>query len=742
MRFRRLLIAVLAGSAGCASTPPPPPAPLPPPPAPVASTPVAAPAPAWTYPPARPGDVVEEHHGVKVPDPYRWLEALDAKETRDWVTAENQLTDSYVAKLPGRDAFRARLAELTSAESYGALRHRGSHYFWVHNSGKQDQSVLFTSDRLDGTATVLLDPNALSANGSLAFAGFTTTRDGTRIAYGLSDGGGDWQKWHVRNVAPSHAGAAPADAGGDAPDVLPYVKYYSPSFTRDGKGIYYSRFPAPAAGKELSETDHDCKVYFHALGTPAEKDVVVYERPDHPTWQFDPWVTPDGHYLAITIGDGEVGDRRQEQLVYIDLTKPSAKPVALVDVFEAEYELLGNDGPVFYVETSLDAPNKRILAIDTRSPARSAWKEIVPGGTNAIEAATLAGHQLFVTTLQDAQSAVAAYDLKGKKIRDVSLPGIGTVHGFSGLPDDKEIYYSFTSFLTPGSVYRYDVKTGTSTLWKKPAIPFDATAFETKQDFYPSKDGTKIPLFLTAKKGVPLDGANPVLLTGYGGFGISMTPSFSTTYIAWLEQGGVLAQANLRGGGEYGEAWHQAGTKTHKQVVFDDFIAAGEWLVANKYTSKEKLGILGGSNGGLLIGAVLTQRPDLFAAAAPLSGVLDMLRFPLFGQGAGWEGDYGTPENAEEFKALYAYSPVHNAHPGTHYPATLVVTADHDVRVAPLHSYKFAAALQAAQAGDAPVLLRVETTSGHGGGTTRSSQIDQRADLLAFFLQNLGGPRK
>jgi prolyl oligopeptidase len=669
---------------------------------------------------------------VKVADPYRWLEDLDSKPTRDWVTAENQLTDSYFAKLPDREAMRARLGELTSSEWYAALRHRGKHFFWVHNSGKQDQPVVFTAARLDDPSpSVLLDPNVISPDGSQAFAGFVTTADGGWFAYGLSAGGGDWQKWRLRN----HGSA-------DLREELEYIKYYSPSFTHDGKGIYYSRFPAPATGKELSETDHDCKVYLHVIGTPTAKDTVVYERADHPSWQFEPWVTHDGHYLVISIGDGEVGDRGQEQLVYLDLTKPESKPVPLVDVFDAEYDVLGNVGPVFYVKTSLDAPNKRIIAIDTRSPARTAWKEIVPAGTNAIADASLAAHQLFVTTLQDAQSAVTAYDLKGKKIRDVPLPGIGTAHGFAGVPEDKELFYTFTSFLTPGSVYRYDVASGKSTLWKAPSVPFDASAFETKQVFYPSKDGTKIPLFVTAKKGLALDGANPTLLTGYGGFGISMTPGFSAMHIAWLEQGGVLALANLRGGGEYGEAWHKAGTHAHKQVVFDDFIAAGEWLIANKYTSKEKLGIYGGSNGGLLIGAVVTERPDLFGAAAALSGVLDMLRFPLFGQGAGWEGDYGSPENADDFKALYAYSPAHNTHAGTKYPPTLVVTADHDVRVAPLHSYKFAAALQAAQGGPAPILLRVETTSGHGGGTTRSSQIDQRADLVAFFLHNLGGPRK
>ena len=735
------------GVCACAASTPapsPPSAPPPsPPPASAASAGASSTAPAWSYPAAPPGTVLEDHHGVKVADPYRWLEDLDSKETRAWVAAENRLTDSYLAGLPGREGLRARLAELSSAESYGVPSHRGGHFFWTHNSGKQDQAVLFTAAGLDAAPSVLVDPNVLSPDGSLAYAGFVASADGARIAYGLSAGGGDWEKWRVRSVAPAPSSpAAATDPGGDAPDELPFIKYYAPAFARDGKGLYYSRFPAPPAGKELSETDHDCKVYFHRLGTPASKDVVVYERPDHPTWQFEPRVTDDGRYLVIAVGDGEVGDRGQEQLVYLDLTRPDAKPVTLVDVFEAEYDFLGSDGPVFYLQTTLDAPSKRIIAIDTRAAERTAWKEIVPAGSDAIQAATLAGREIFVSTLHDAHSAVAAYGLDGKKVRDVALPGIGTVRGFGGTAADRELYYSFSSFLTPGSVYRYDVASGASTLWKKPSVPFDAAPFETKQVFYPAKDGTKIPLFVTAKKGVPLDGESPVLLTGYGGFGLSMTPSFNAMHATWLEQGGVLALANLRGGGEYGEAWHRAATRGKKQVVFDDFIAAGEWLIANKYTSREKLGIYGGSNGGLLIGAVVTQRPDLFGAAASLSGVLDMLRFPLFGQGAGWEGDYGSPENPVDFRALYAYSPVHNTRPGTHYPATLVVTADHDVRVAPLHSYKFAAALQAAQAGGAPVMLRVETTSGHGGGTTRSSQIDQRSDLLAFFLQNLGGPRR
>jgi prolyl oligopeptidase len=686
------------------------------------------PGPAFPYPPAPRGAVVDDLHGVKVADPYRWLETLDSPETRAWVTAENRVTDAYFAQIAGKGAMHARLAQLLSYERFSFPRRRGGRYFWVHNTGKQDQSVLYAAPSLDGTPTVLLDPNAISPDGSLAMVGFSTSHDGARVAYGLSIGGGDWLKWRVRDAATAK----------DLPDELAHIKYYPPSFTRDGKGIYYSRFPAPQPGKELSETDHDCKVYFHAIGTDVAKDVVVYERPDQPTWQFEPSITRDGRYLVITIGDGQVGDRGVEQIVYLDLTAPRPKPLALVDTYDAEYVFLGNEGPVFYFKTTLGAPRKRIIAIDTRTPARAGWKQIVAEGANPIEDASLVGHQLIVTTLKDAHAAVAAYDLKGEKLRDVGLPGLGTIFGFGGGPDDKETFYAFTSFTTPGSIYRYNLATGASTPWKAPSVAFDASQLETKQVFYPSKDGTKIPMFVTAKKGLALDGNNPTLLTGYGGFGVSLTPYFDPTMIAWLERGGVLALANLRGGGEYGEAWHQAAIREHKQVVYDDFIAAAEWLVASKHTSSAKLGIFGTSGGGMLVAAVTMQRPELFAASVPIAGVHDMLRFQLFGQGAGWEGDLGSPANPTHFKALYAHSPLHNVRAGTRYPAMLVITSDHDVRVAPLHSYKLAAALQAAQAGATPVLLRVETLSGHGGGTTLSRRIDQNAEFLSFFARTLG----
>ena len=687
-------------------------------------------APAIAYPAAPRGTVVEVHHGVKVADPYRWLEEMDSPATRSWVAAENALTDAHFARLSGREALHGRLAALFRFDSFRSPQRRGSRYFWIRRGAQQNQPVLFTAPAIDAEPKPLLDPNVLSPDGKLAFSGMAVSEDGSRLAYGLSQGGGDWQTWHLRDVA----------TGKDLPDELPYIKYYTPEFSHDGKGIYYSRFPAPPPGKELVETDHDCKVYFHRIGTPAKSDVVIYERTDKPTWQFDLAVTRDGRYLVITTGDGQVGDRGQEQIAYLDLSRPAAGLTTLIGTYEAEYIFLGNDGSRFYFQTTAGALKKRIIAIDTRSPARAQWQEIVAEGPHAIEGAALTGGQLFVTTLEDAHSAVAAYDLHGKKLRDVKLPGLGSAYGFDGGPADRETFYAFTSFKDPGAIYRYDLLTGKSTPWKTPVVPFDAAALETTQVFFASKDGTKVPMFLTAKKGLPHDGRRPTLLTAYGFGGVSSTPAFDAAMIAWMEHGGIFGLVNVRGGGEYGEAWHTAAMRTHRQVGFDDFIAAAEWLIANRYTSPQNLGIFGASGGGMLVGAVTMQRPDLLGASVPIVGVHDLLRFQLFGQGAGWQGDLGSPDDPAEFQALKALSPLHNVRAGTRYPAMLIITSDHDVRVAPLHSYKFAAALQAAQAGPAPVLLRVQTASGHGGSAALSQRIDQRTELLLFFARALGLP--
>ncbi|HEX8115586.1 MAG TPA: prolyl oligopeptidase family serine peptidase, partial [Kofleriaceae bacterium] len=720
-----------------AAAPPAPPAPPPP----VRS--------GLAYPRARTGDVVDTHHGVAVPDPYRWLEDMGSEETRPWVAAQNALTDTYLAGLPGRDALRRRITELVRHEAFGLPVRRGARYFWTHSDGSQDQPVVLTAASLDptggaaprlasleATPRVLLDPNAISTDGSLAFAGLALAERGDRIAYGLSIGGGDWQIWHVRDVA----------TGKDLPDELAHIKYYRPAFTRDGTGLYYSRFPAPPPGKELVETDHDCKLYYHRIGTPAASDVVVYERPDHPTWQFDLAVTRDGRYLVITTGDGQVGDRGVELLGYLDLERPGprpgkpAAPTPLVDRYDAEYVFLGNDGPVFYVETTLDAPNKRIVAIDTRHPARDRWQPIVAEGRDAIEDASLVGRQLIVTTLHDAHHAIAAYDLRGKKLRDLELPGIGSAYGFDGGPDARDTFYAFASFTTPGAVYRYDLASGRAALWKAPQVAFDPASFETTQVFFPGKDGTQVPMFVTAKKGLPRDGSHPTILTAYGFGGISSTPGFNPTLIAWLEHGGVSALVNIRGGGEYGEAWHNAARRARRQVAYDDFLAAGDWLIASKITSPAHLGAIGGSAGGMLVAGALVQRPDRFAAVVPIAGVHDLLRFQLFGQGAGWQGDLGSLDDPAEFAALRATSPLHNVRSGTRYPAVLIITSDHDVRVAPLHSYKLAAALQAAQSGPAPVVMRVQTESGHGGGSTRTQEIEQSSEIYTFFAANLGMP--
>jgi prolyl oligopeptidase len=735
MRSSILILAAAACASPAKSTAPTP-APAAAAAAPTAATAAApsspatpsAPAPAGLrYPATRTDKVVETHHGVAIADPYRWLEDMGSAETQRWVRDQNAWTDAHLATLPGREALRRRIAELISYESFGPPGRHGAHTFWIHRDGKQDQPVLMTAATLDAPAHALLDPNQISPDGKLSFAGTTISHSGARIAYGLAPGGGDWQTWHIRDVA----------TGKDLPDALPDIKYYAPAFTHDGTGIYYSRFPPPPPGKELTETDHDCKVYFHRIGTPASGDRVVYERPDHPTWQFDLTATRDGRYLVITTGDGQVGDRGVELVSYLDLAHPG-KPVALIDQYDAEYIFLGNDGPEFYFQTTLGVANKRIIAIDIRHPARDRWREVLPEGKSAIETATVVGRQLVVTTLQDAHHAVAAYDLRGKKLRDVELPGMGSAYGFTGEPDARDTYYFFQSFTIPGAIYRYDLATGKSTLWKSPKVAFDPASFETTQVFFPSKDGTKVPMFITAKKGLARDGNNPTVMTGYGFGGLSFPPYFSATQLPWLEHGGIFVVVNIRGGGEYGEPWHLAARRTHRQLCYDDFLAAGDWLVANHYTSPAHLGAIGTSGGGLLVGGALMQRPDLFGAVVPIGGVHDLLRFQLFGQGAGWQGELGSVDDPAEFATLRATSPLHNVRPGTRYPAVFVVTSDHDVRVAPLHSYKFAAALQAAQAGPAPIVMRVQTESGHGGSNMRSQEIEQSGEIYAFLAAHLG----
>jgi prolyl oligopeptidase len=688
--------------------------------------------PRLTYPQATRGAVVDDYFGVAVADPYRWLEDLDSPATRTWVNAEASLTESYLASDPARRSIRARVAALYDFEKIGTPFREGGRYFYARNTGLQNQSVLLTTASLADQPAVALDPNRLSADGSLAVVGYVASRDDSLLAYGVSVSGSDWTEWHVRDLS----------TGKDLPEVIRNTKYYRPVFSRDGSGLYYSGFPAPRPGEELSARDVGNALYFHLIGTPTAADREVFRDSAHPSWQFEPHLSDDGRWLIVVAGDGEVGDTGLENIYLLDLSTPNSTVMPVAVGFDAAYIYVGADAGEVFILTTLDAPRGRVIAVDPSRPDRSHWKNVIVESRDAIDltepSVTLVDHQLIVRTVHDAHSQVRTYGLDGAPRREIALPGLGTARGFGGHSTDRETFYSFTDLITAPTVYGYDMESGRSTVFRAPKVAFNRTSLVERQVFYPGKDGTRIPMLLAYSKGLKLGGENPVLLYGYGGFGVSMLPTFNPSRIAWIEMGGVYAIANIRGGGEYGEAWHRQAIRSHKQVVFDDFIAAGEWLIAQRYTSARRLAILGGSNGGLLVGACVTQRPDLFGAAIAQVGVMDMLRFDLFGQGAGWVGDYGSPHNPDDFKALYAYSPVHNVHRGTRYPATMVITGDHDTRVMPMHSFKFAAALQAAQAGPAPVLLYVESSSGHGGGTTVPQAIDQSADIYTFLSENLG----
>jgi prolyl oligopeptidase len=677
-----------------------------------------------SYPKPKTVEQVDDYHGVKVADPYRWLEDTDSADTHAWVEAENKVTFGYLEQIPYRKAIRDRMMTLWNFERFTVPQQQGGRYFYQHNNGLQNQNVLLVAEALNAEPRQLLDPNTLSSDGTVALGGEAITDDGKLMAYGTAASGSDWQEWHVRDV----------DTGKDLPDVIKWVKFSGASWSKDGKGFYYSRYDEPK-GTALRDANYFQKLYYHKLGTAQSEDKLIYERPDNKELGFGGSVTNDGHYLVIFVWQGTSPKNR---LYYKDLTKPDSAVVKLLDDFDAEYRFIDNDGPVFWIRTDLDAPRGKLIAIDTRHPERANWKTVVEQGADKLEDVNVVDNLFLIGYLKDAKTEVRVHDLQGKFLRNADLPGIGTAAGFGGKRKDKETFYSFTSFISPTTIYRYDPATGKSSIFKQPKVDFDATKYETKQVFYNSKDGTRIPMFLTYKRGLKLDGQNPTLLYAYGGFDISLTPGFSIPTVVWLEMGGIYAQPNLRGGGEYGEDWHLAGTKARKQNVFDDFIAAAEWLIANKYTSTPKLAIRGGSNGGLLIGAMLTQRPDLFGATLPLVGVMDMLRFQKFTIGWAWTSDYGSSDNADDFKALYAYSPLHNLKPGTKYPPTLIATADHDDRVVPGHSFKFAATMQADQAGTAPVLIRIETKAGHGAGKPISKIIDQTADEWSFVAYNLG----
>jgi prolyl oligopeptidase len=676
------------------------------------------------YPPAKKVDQADDYHGTRVADPYRWLENPDAPDTRAWIEAQNKLTFGYLAEIPAREQIKERLTKLWNYEKYGVPFKEGGRYFYYKNDGLQNQAVLYTLKSLDGQPQVLLDPNALSKDGTVAVSGVAVSRDGKLMAYGLSASGSDWQEWRVRDV----------ETGRDTADLVKFVKFSGASWAADGKGFFYSRYDEPNEKTKLEDVNYYQKLYYHRLGTPQSEDVLVYERRDHKEWGFGGGVTDDGRYLIVNVWQGTDPKNR---LFYKDLQAKDAKVVELIADADAAYNFIDNDGPVFWIQTDLNAPRGRVIAIDTEKPARANWKEVIPQADETLGGVSIVGNQFFASYLKDARTQIKLFKTTGEFVRELELPGIGTASGFGGKRGDKETFYSFTGFTSPTTIYRYDVASGKSAVYRQPKVDFNPADYETKQVFYTSKDGTRVPMFITHKKGLKLDGSNPTYLYAYGGFNVSLTPAFSVSNLVWMEMGGVFAQPNLRGGGEYGEEWHQAGTKLKKQNVFDDFIAAAEWLIANKYTSPAKLAIGGGSNGGLLVGAVMTQRPELFGATLPAVGVMDMLRFHKFTIGWAWTSDYGSPDNPEEFRALYAYSPLHNIKPGTAYPPTMVTTADHDDRVVPAHSFKFAAAMQAAQSGPAPILIRIETKAGHGAGKPTAKVIEEVADKWAFLTRVL-----
>jgi len=678
---------------------------------------------AWHYPEAKQGTQTDTYHGTEVRDPYRWLEERDSEATEAWIAAENALTETFFEQVE-REPLRQRLSELWDYEKFGAPFRAGTRYFYFKNDGLQNQSVLYVLETLDGEPRVLLDPNTLSEDGTVALSGLEVSEDGNWLAYGLSQSGSDWQEWFVREVATES----------DRDDKLEWVKFSGAAWTADHRGFFYSRYDAPDPDKQFEAANYFQKLYYHRLGTAQSEDELVYERPDRKEWMFAAEVSEDGRYLLISVSQGT--DPRN-LVFYQDLQAPAAEVVELVSTFEASYDFIGNDGSLFWFRSDRDAPRGRVVAIDAADP-NGTWQEVIPETEDTLEGVGLLNNSFVVGYLRDAKSAILIYAIDGTFVRELALPGIGSAGGFGGKRYDTETFYSFSSFTTPPTIYRYDFDRDESVVFRQPHVDFNPANYETHQIFYRSKDGTQVPMFVTYKKGLLLDGTNPTLLYGYGGFGISLTPSFSISRLVWMERGGVFAVPNLRGGGEYGEDWHQAGTKDRKQNVFDDFIAAAEWLIENRYTSARKLAISGGSNGGLLVGACLVQRPDLFGAVLPAVGVLDMLRFHKFTIGWAWCSDYGSPDDPEDFKTLYAYSPLHNLVPGTPYPATLITTADRDDRVVPAHSFKFAAALQAAQGGDAPILIRIETKAGHGAGKPTSKRIEEVADQFAFLSVVLG----
>lgn len=679
-----------------------------------------------TYPLTKTIDQTDNYHGSIIPDPYRWLEDVDSPETLDWIKRQNEFTFGFLEQIPAREQLRKRLTELWDYPKAQAPIKRGGRYFQLRNTGLQNQDVLFVLESLTAEPRQLLDPNTLSEDGTVALGPWEPSEDGKWLAYAVSASGSDWQTWHIRSV----------DTGEDLPDTIEWSKFSGAAWLPDGSGFFYSRYDAPKEGDEFQSANYFHKLYFHKRSTPQSADELIYERPDEKEWGFGAIVSDDGRYLVIHVWQGT--DIRN-RIFYRDLRQQGAGMIELIREREASYMFLGNDESVFYFRTDLEAPRGKVIAIDTTNPAKSNWRTLIPESKVVLESVKMVNDQFVAVINRNAHHEICRYGLDGNLLGEISLPTLGTVmsnfeYMVSGRRSDRELFYGFTSFLFPLTIYRYDFATDSSEIFFAPPVDFDSSRYETRQVFATSKDGTKIPLFLTHKKGLEADGQNPTLLYGYGGFSVSLMPDFSISHLAWLEMGGVYAQAILRGGAEYGEEWHQAGMLHNKQNVFDDFIACAEWLVAEEITSTPKLSINGGSNGGLLVGACMTQRPDLFGACLPAVGVMDMLRFHKFTIGWAWVSDYGSADDPEQFKTLVAYSPLHNIKPGTKYPPTLVTTADHDDRVVPGHSFKFAAALQSAQAGDAPTLIRIQTKAGHGFGKPTTILIQEQADIYAFLV--------
>jgi prolyl oligopeptidase len=679
------------------------------------------------YPVSKKVDVVDDYFGTKVPDPYRWLEDETSAETKAWIDDQNKVTFAYLDKIPYREKLKARLTQLFNYPKISAPFHRGDTYFFTKNDGLQNQSVIYIQKGENGAAEVFLDPNKFSPDGTSVLSTFSLSTDGKYVAYGISQGGSDWSNITVMEVATRNKLA----------DEIKWLKNSGVSWK--GDGFFYSRYPEPEKGRELSSKNEFQTVYFHKVGTPQSEDVLVYEDKANPQRFHNVGTTEDERFAILNVSERGKG-KQGNALFYKDLSKGDKdfKPI-VAEIGNDSYGVIDNVGDKFLIRTNRNAPNGRVILVDPQNPDEKNWKDILPERAEPMQGSGTAGGKLFASWRKDVATKAYVFSLDGKLENEIALPGVGSAGGFGGLNDDKHVYYSFTSFNYPPTIFKYDIATKKSTVFRTVDIPgFKSENYETKQVFYNSKDGTRVPMFLVYKKGLKLDGNNPTLLYGYGGFNVVNSPGFSSLRMALLEQGVVYASACMRGGGEYGEKWHEAGTKLKKQNVFDDFIAAAEWLIANKYTSSNKLAIQGASNGGLLVGAVANQRPELFRAVIEQAGVMDMLRFQKFTIGWNWVADYGSAEaNEAEFKALYAYSPIHNIKPGTKYPATLITTADHDDRVVPAHNYKYAAALQAGQGGSNPILIRIDTKSAHGASNTTKA-IEQTRDIYAFLFENLG----